>query len=204
MPIRKIWVGLFLVAISLLGERMGATSVRPVNLPEMVGLADRVFYGVCLGSRDTVEESSGFAVKEFQFRVISAIKGVDEGEVVTFRQLSGRQQTGFVVTGMPSYSKGASVLLFLHGDSRLGLTSPVGMLQGTFEPVQLSDGTVGFLNAAANQNLSYGLSETQAAEAGLSLPDLERLRSGEPLRFGELAGFVRRIESVAQTKEVLQ
>jgi len=177
-----IWAGLFSVATG--------SSVKTVNLPEMTDSAGMVFYGRCLA----VETSSpnGILAKRYSFKVIEALKGVEPDQVVTFQQISGSGSFG--IPGIPAYQKGQEVLLFLYPESRLGLTSPVGMGQGLFQPQELSDGRMGFSNAFGNRNLSVRLEGSTAAEAGLSEQQLNLLRSGKLISLDAMRRMVAQLD----------
>ena len=88
--------------LSFLMNTIGwATSVRTVNLLEMVGLADRIFWGRCLGAEGKVDLSSGLAIVEYTFEVREGVKGVQSGERVVFRQARSGLVSG--IPGIPRY-----------------------------------------------------------------------------------------------------
>jgi hypothetical protein len=134
-------------------------------------------------------------IREYHFRVADGIKGVETGETLTFRQVLGFPAR---VAGVPQYQKGQQVLLFLHGDSRLGLTSPVGMHQGTFSVTRLEDGEPAFLNTLENKNLSKGFESRSASDLGITNREMEILRSGQPLRLSDLRELVSKINQAIQ------
>ncbi len=180
------------VALLLPAATLEATSVRTVNLEEMVGYADRVFYGRCLGVAEA-EGRAGFAVMEYTFEVVEGIKGVASGEVVKVRQVTAGKMGRLGVPGMPSYREGQKLLLFLHGDSQLGLTSPVGFTQGVFRMIQDRDGLKA-VNGVGNSNLTYELAPDRISKMGLSKTQIQELSKAEPIRFATLASAVRQIE----------
>lgn len=112
------------------GPTIGATSVRAVELDELVRGAEQIFWGRVTDIRQGVLPGMGLGYTEYTLAVNDWIKG-GTGSTVTFRQL-GRAAGPAAVPGMPVYKRGAEVLLFLHGPSRIGLTSPVGMQQGYY------------------------------------------------------------------------
>ncbi|MFZ0478732.1 MAG: hypothetical protein WAL71_06250 [Terriglobales bacterium] len=59
-----------------------------------------------------------------RFRVDRAIAGVEPGQILTIHEWIGAQSF------YPPMRRGDRVLLFLYPPSRLGLTSPIGGLQG--------------------------------------------------------------------------
>jgi len=163
-----------------------ASSVRTINLPEMTDSAGMVFYGKCLAVETS--SSSGILAKRYSFQVIEALKGVEPSQVVSFQQIDS--SGSFRIPGVPVYQKGQELLLFLYPDSRLGLTSPVGLGQGLFQPRQLPDGQVGFSNAYGNRNLSARLEQSAASELGLSEPQWSQLRSGNLISLAAMKEMV--------------
>lgn len=186
-----------LVAIILVGilgtYSLSGTSVRQVNLSEMVEFADRIFYGQCISAETKLDPDSGVIVQEYRFRVLESLKGVSESEV-TIRQLSNLGRGGPAIPGMPTYQKGQALLLFLHGDSRLGLTSPVGMTQGTFRARKLSSGEVGFMNPQRNRNLTYELRAQSPAAEILSAEEVHQLDSGKPVPLSVFREMVEKLD----------
>ncbi len=178
MTISRLAAGL-MVLVGLQGAAP-AISVETVNLQRMVGLADRIFYGRCLGAMESLDEAVGLPVVRYRFQVLEGLKGVAAGQVVEFRQLSGSSRQ-IAIPGMPGFRKGQVVLVFLHPDSRLGLTSPVGLMQGIFRPEILDDGRVHFRNALDNRNLESDLDYRTPGAASLRAPDRAALRGEEPL-----------------------
>ncbi len=98
----------------------------PLNLEEITDSADRVFAGVC----ETIESlekdpASNLPVVKYTFTVSEAIKGVTTDKI-TFTQWKPTAVDA-------GYEIGQKYVIFLYPDSRLGLTSPVGYMQGKFE-----------------------------------------------------------------------
>jgi hypothetical protein len=186
----------FLVFIAVLAAVSPASglSIREANLSEMVASADRVFYGQCLSEEIVTEPSTGLQVKLYRFRVFDGLKGVGAGETLVIRQLAGTAGGPLGIPGMAQYRKGQRLLLFLHKDSRLGLTSPVGMSQGLFREEMRRDGERGFVNALDNRNLTHNLSASIASEMGVGSAEMQDLRSEEPLRLRVLRDVVNKID----------
>ncbi|MDA2935521.1 hypothetical protein MYX82_14470 [Acidobacteria bacterium AH-259-D05] len=183
-----------LLALLLSAGFASGTSVRLLNLPEMVRLADRVFVGVCLSVEEKSAESFSLPIVEYVFEVRQGIKGVQSGEKIVFRQVQSGQNGVAGIPGIPSYQKGQEVLLFLHADSRLGLTSPVGLSQGVFQLEKTRDGEVGVLNALENVNLRYQMTVATAQESGISGVDFNFLEKGKPIPIEIFSSLVRKID----------
>jgi hypothetical protein len=180
-----------------------ATSVRPVNLPEMVELADRVFRGKCLSA--VKEESTlgaGLTVRQYRFLVIEGLKGVSDGDEVVFRQIRG---VGYAsIAGVPEYHKGEEVLLFLAPNSRLGLTSPIGMIQGKFSRQGGEQGETSFVNGVNNQNLAYQMDRPEVRSDGLSPGQIGTLRDGGPIPMSVFRQMIETIHEEQSATKVVQ
>ena len=136
---RVIFVFLSLVFPSLLlPERLGATTVRQVSLPQMIRAADRIFVGKVVAVESRRDEH-GLPATYVTFAVTETIKG-PPGKQVTIKQIGGRPGTLPAIPGLPTYTVGEVVLLFLHRDSQYGFTSPVGLHQGKWKVVETTPG----------------------------------------------------------------
>ena len=173
------------------------TSVRLLNLLEMVQLADRVFWGKCLSVEEKSGDSTSLPVLEYVFAVQGGIKGVQTGETVVFRQVGTSSQGALDI---PHYEKGQEILLFLHGDSRLGLTSPVGLAQGVFQLKRTAEGEIGVLNALENTNLKYRLSGAAAQESGMSAVELNSVATKRPIPIEIFSLLVEKIARFQASK----
>lgn len=130
-----------LLAAVLLSHRAAATTVLPLSPAEVDARAARIVVGRCVSAAN-VETVPGahFPATEYVFEVEQVLK--DDGRLAalvahsegrfTFRQVGGRRPDGsvFSVPGVPRFEPGRRYRVALHGDSRLGLTSPVGLGQG--------------------------------------------------------------------------
>ncbi len=67
-------------------------------------------------------------------------------------QVEGSEQ-GRRIEGLPVFRKGEEVVLFLYGESRSGLTSPVGFGQGKFVVGRDKEGRSMAVNAFGNRSL---------------------------------------------------
>jgi hypothetical protein len=84
-------------------------------------------------------------------------------------------------------------VLFLHADSRLGLTSPVGLAQGVFHLEDAGDGELGVLNGLHNRNLTYQMGLDSAQGLGISTIELRSLQEVRPIPMEIFASLVQRI-----------
>jgi hypothetical protein len=190
---RPFGLSALLALLATAGMATG-TSVRLLNLPDMVRLADRVFLGLCLSAENQPGESISASVVEYVFEVRQGIKGVQNGERVIFRQVRSEQTGVKGIPGIPTYRSGEEILLFLHADSRIGLTSPVGLSQGVFHWEEAGDGKMGLLNSLHNRNLPYRMGVESAQDLGISRVELHSLQEVGPIPIEIFTSLVRRID----------
>lgn len=193
----KIFAFTGLLVLLLSVTSVMGTTVRLLNLVEMVQLADRVFWGKCLSVEEKSGDATSVPVLEYVFAVQGGIKGVQTGETVVFRQLGTGPQGALDI---PHYQKGQEILLFLHGDSRLGLTSPVGLAQGVFQLKRTAEGEIGVLNALENTNLKYMLSGAVAQESGMSAAELNSVGTKGPIPIEIFSLLVEKIDRYQASK----
>jgi hypothetical protein len=183
---------LFLFLLSGTAE---AVSVRTLNLAEMVTLSDRVFLGRVVSVAERYDSRLSTPVTTYTFRVIEGIRGADTGETVQVRQAGSRDGGYSSIAGLPVYRKGQEFLLFLHGNSRFGLTSPVGLLQGVFRAVDLPGGWRGYVNGVDNRNLGMSgqyVHKSLSPEPGEVSPG--RSTKAAPVTIRMLKDFVLEME----------
>lgn len=188
----------FSTAFILILGTLWATSVKPVNLQEMVGSAERIFWGSCVSVEETTL-ASGLVATQYTFQVRRGLKGVEAGEMVTFRQLQSNDRRKLSLPGLPSFRKGQESLIFLHGESRLGLTSPVGLQQGVFRLQQDEQG-LSVINGMQNSNLDYELPEINMRSAGLAGRERELLSSKQPIPLDTFAALVAKFDRLNQQR----
>ncbi|MCG8608112.1 hypothetical protein MJD09_24390 [bacterium] len=158
-----------------------ATKLLHRNLKGLVEVAHSVFTGRCVsvseGIRD-LENGAKLYYTEYTFEVEETLKG-HVGRTVTFRQFgwaSPRQidDTRAIYPGimaMPNYREGEDYLLFLIGESRLGLTSPAGLNQGAFLVEKDQDGLAVAANAILNRGLFRDISSVEMDQLGMTGPE---------------------------------
>ena len=130
LPTRVLTVLATCLAVALPAS---GTSVLPMYLDEIVDAAAVAFQGTVVGNR-TARDENGFVVTYTTFQVQDAIKG-SPGSVYTIKQIGGELPGENIVQdtiGVPRFSPGESVVVFLYGVSKAGFSSPVGLEQGRF------------------------------------------------------------------------
>jgi hypothetical protein len=192
-------LGILLSFGLLVPTSLHATTVRVTNLQDLLQSSQRIFVGTCISVEDDATGSIPFTV--YTFEVLEKIKGVSV-DTITIRQFglskpiavgNGLVRT-MTIQGMPTYESGKEYLLFLVGESPIGLSSPVGLAQGVFRYRH-----EGFVNALDNRNLARGLPENWLRAKGLTrkrADDLMRLQKG-PIDAGF---FVDVLKTLAQER----
>ena len=135
--------------------------IRPLNIEDLAGRADRIFSGRCVEVREARDAALGQTVTYTTFVVTRAVKGGLHGRI-TIKSLGGSAvgaAGGEPMASSPRFRRGEQVVLFLYGDSQAGLTSPVGFGQGKFRIIKDKSGREVALNATGNRTLFHGLSK---------------------------------------------
>ena len=98
-----------------------------LNLKELIENAGIIFSGTCIKVNEIERDPfSGLNVVEFTFKIDEGIKGTSNSKKISFKQWKPTVKDS-------GYEIGQKYVLFLHGNSKLALTSPVGFLQGQFK-----------------------------------------------------------------------
>lgn len=110
-----------------------ASSVLPLYLDEIVADAAVAFQGICTDNRTELDPATGLVVTYTTFAVSDVLKGA-VGDTHSIKQMGGNldKDSGFRMTGVPSFTVGKPYVVFLYGVSRAGFSSPVGLSQGKF------------------------------------------------------------------------
>lgn len=163
--------GLIVAAFASI-PRADATSVKHLDLPDMTSSAARVFRGTVTDVRaGSVKVGGGeLATTIYRIKISEAFKG----DFATFKDITyadvemlggikaekstGRLKHFSAFRDMPRLERGRDYLLFMTAESRIALSSPVGLAQGLFEiETELpSEPTANRLN---NAGLAAGISK---------------------------------------------
>lgn len=178
-----------------------------MNIQEMTATAERIVVGVCTAREEgEVPVAPGGApvgFTQYTFQITDHLKG-NVGETMTIRQVQlGRkppfqgieQPLGRNPLPLPDYQPGQEVLLFLGGDSSLGLTSPVAMDGAVFE-VETSGGRKTFKRRFGNLGLFRDLSAEQLAATRQLSPEeiaLFSVKEHEPIPYVPFVSLVRKL-----------
>ncbi len=186
---------------------LGATSLKVMNLEDLVGHSQRIFSAVCQNVSSGFDENN-LPYTSYSFLVTDGIHGVVTQQVVVIKQFGLAEpiqlENGVTqvsrIEGMPRYLPGQEYLLFLNQDSRLGFSSPIGLIQGAFR-VQGRGTSRTVVNGMRNANLlidtrksiQQRVRERQqnlSRSAPVALPD-ELVRG--PVSYDNLTSLVRRL-----------
>jgi hypothetical protein len=160
---RAFWI---LAALLLAPAPSRASQVLPVNLEERVRHAGHVVSGRVTEVQVVQDERVHGQVTLVTLEVSRAAKG-QAGRTLTFRMFGGLGANGQpVVAGLPRFDPGEEVILFLHPEGRLGLTSPVGFGQGKFVVSRDRQGQRVVQNQFGNRMLFRGLSTDGSRRLG--------------------------------------
>ncbi len=151
-----------------LGE---ATTVKHFDLDGMTASAARVFRGTVTDIRPGTVLVGGaqLATTTYRLRVVETFKGafpttkgkITYAEVTMIGSIKGDVDRGgarhvSIFRDVPRLERGRDYLLFLTAESRVALSSPVGLAQGCFDIDTSSPGQL-TLNRAGNAGLIPGV-----------------------------------------------
>jgi hypothetical protein len=138
--------GLFAVLVSAI-PRADATTVKHLDLGHLASSANRVFRGTVTDVRPGLVKVGGgqLATTIYRIKVVESFKG----DFATFKDITyadvefiGSLKTESDKNGkrhfsvfrdMPRLERGRDYLLFLTAESKIALSSPVGLAQGLFD-----------------------------------------------------------------------
>ena len=165
-PILKLL--LVTAAVLLVTPSAQATTIQKLDLDQMVDRAGHVFRGTVLDVRTGSVEAGGaqLPTTTFVFRVEENFKGSYDKEHATVEiTMLGSTKGGAARVGdlqrvsalpeLPNLRIGSDYLMLTTPESRIGLSIPVGLGQGTFSIV-VQDRQELAVNALDNANLEIG------------------------------------------------
>lgn len=142
-----------------------ATSVLPHDLNMIVDNATVAFQGTVLSNRTANEEHG--VVTYTTFQVHEVLMGDIRTATYTIKQIGGdlpAEGIQFKAHGVPKFSTGQDVVVFLYGVSQAGFSSPVGLEQGRFN-ISVEDGETFVSNGHAIEELIDQPADDIAAKA---------------------------------------
>ncbi len=192
--LKQFGLAVFLVlvlAIPLTAQR-GALTV-PRSLDQLIDLSATIVRGnVVHAAVQSHPKFANIQTLVVTIRVRETLKGQAK-KYFTFRQYIWDVRDRFDTAG---YRKGQHLLLLMHGPSRYGLSSPVGLEQGRFRILRDQEGKEYAVNGRANVGLFREMAP-RLQQRGVDLqPVMARLVSQHrkgPVKLDELTNLVRTI-----------
>lgn len=190
------WVLALMLAFVPLWGQNGPT-VRPRTLAQMTKQAHVIVRGQVVSA--VVENHptlTHLPTVLVTLRVKDTLKG-SAAETFTFREFLW---TTARTRAVPSqYQPGRELLLLMRSPSQYGLSSPVGLDQGTFRILRDKDGKEVAVNARNNRDLfsdtSHALGAKYATLSPTAASAVRTVRPG-PVRVSELSEIIRRLVEV--------
>jgi len=166
------------------------------NLEQIVEKADRAFVGTVTGrTEDYIYAAGGsIPITVSAFAVEEVLKGAVP-QTLTIKQVGHRSNPSSLFgEGVPEYKSGSVMMLFLHADSKYGLTSPVGLGQGAFLVKTYGPIKVSVSNGLGNRGLldrSVRIDALLQAESPTVPHSLKT--GGEALPYAELRNLIYKL-----------
>jgi hypothetical protein len=196
---------------ALLAPEAQATTTLQMNLDQLSARAARIFRGTVLSAKTgTVEVGGGqLPTVTYRVRVDEAFKGTfDElkagTNVVEIRMVaaskgattaSGARRFS-VFHDMPQLSAGREYVLFVTGQSGVGLSTTVGLAQGLFG-IQHQGKDESVVNGVGNVGLFRGMAPSRSAAAPALVPSAGR----SAMRYSDFAQAIRASVASGSGKE---
>ncbi len=116
----------FICALLTLACPVWGQTSAAVKPADIVGRSALIFYATVVSVEGAPSAPDGVPEVQVTFHVTHPVRGVRPGQRVVIREWAGLWASG------DRYRAGEQVVLFLHADSDLGLTSPVAGASGQF------------------------------------------------------------------------
>lgn len=168
----------------------------PMNLEEITSSGEKIFAGTCIKIKEIKKDSlAKLPVIEYTFEVNEDIKGNIGRREASFKQW-------MPTTRDAGYEIGKKYVLFLYPESKIGLTSPVGYLQGRFSVGLEKNSNEEVIK---NQLSNIGLSRNLSTQKRIRIKDSELNKylssaseSGSQIRYKD---FVRAVKYLVGKNE---
>ncbi len=172
-------------------ERHFVFDTVPMNLEEIAKVSDRIFAGKCTKIEEFEnDKESDLPIVKYTFSISEGMKGVNNKNEIVFKQWQPTVKNG-------GYELNKKYVLFLHQDSDIGLTSPVGFSQGQFHIKK--KGLILGKDVVINGLNNHGLAKNLKSQIAISIEDnrfindyLSRCSElGIPIRYQEFVKAVK-------------
>lgn len=186
-----------LAALALLwGPVVQAATVRHMNLEQLVVNAHQAYRGTVLTIKEGTVQAGGIELPTVTYKI-----RVDEAFKGTFQEVKGLTIAAVTMVGklkqaegagarhvpalpeLPKLQVGQDYLLLTTQPSAIGLSTTVGLGQGSFQ-LRGKPGQETAVNGNNNLGLFLGMNNSVAATPG---------QSGGPVPYSTLAGMIRNI-----------
>ena len=155
-----------LLALLCMAASVTASTVVPLSVAELTSRSQQIFHGICLDSHSIME--GGEVATHLRFLVSEHLKGLEQPDTLSVILPGGELNgTRFQISGMPGFSPGEEVVLFLTGADPSGRVWPVGLAQGGFHVRRSNDGA-----ARVRRDYSELRFQGSARTAGIPADDL--------------------------------
>ncbi|HWN08262.1 MAG TPA: hypothetical protein VNO50_03165 [Pyrinomonadaceae bacterium] len=175
-----------------------ADTVKQLNLAEMVQRADKIYRATVVSSQEGTIQAGGGQLPVVTYRLqveetfrgdIPAVKGVRIAEIRMLGKMKSARQGNLQLMSalpkMPQLTIGQTYLVFETRPSRIGLSTTVGLGQGSFRILQRGKEELA-VNEVNNRGLFRDMdTSTRRSSAASSTP------SSGPIAYQELARQIR-------------
>ncbi|KAB2923878.1 MAG: hypothetical protein F9K22_07815 [Bacteroidetes bacterium] len=153
MTLRTAMFGTFCALLLLVPSLHAQRTVR-LSLESIVAKAGTAFHGTVLRTVRETDPATSLTVDRITFAVAEDLLGGASGEV-TVMMVAGTDARGRrKLSELPRFAPGDEVVAMFHEPSTLGLTSPVGMGQGTFRVTGTAQGKRVTISAAQRERFA--------------------------------------------------
>lgn len=162
---------IFLVFSALLvAASVSALTVLQLNVEQMTAQADLIVTGEVISVKEGFDPE-GRPIQNVTIQVEEVIKG-ESPRRLTFKQLrpfrpEERAKMGgsLVEESLPRYERGEELVLFLSAPGSLGLTAPIGIIQGKFTVTTDGEGKKTVKNNVNNAGLFLKMKQSSSLKA---------------------------------------
>lgn len=178
-------------------ERHFVFDTISLDLEEIASASDRIFAGKCIKIEEIENDSEAdLPVVKYTFSITEGLKGIGEKQEISFKQWQPTVRSA-------GYELNKKYVLFLHPNSNLGLTSPVGFAQGQFH-IKKKGFIVG-KDVVINGLNNHGLTRNLKTQKKISVEGDEFINDyvnrcselGIPIRYQE---FVKAVKYLVEKK----
>lgn len=177
---------------ALTADTVNAATAMQMNLAQMINNSDKVFVGTVIGVTESRVQAGGGELPAITYRFqvsdtfkgdFDEIKGVKYTEVTMLGTIKNIKERKHPISDFPLLQEGEEYLLVVAPAGPIGLTTTMGLGQGSFTLTGGTDNKVA-LNGANNVGLFSGMN--------VGFPD------GVGIPYNDLAALIRDIVGGAQ------